>query len=680
MTIGSAHSRRFWEPEPSKAEMLAACDMSVYGMDRAPGQQAELSELKDRLRFEKLIADISSRFVKVPADQIDREIEEAQRSICECLEIDGSGLWQASRENPGSIHLSHIYRNSEIPPRPDRMAGDQSNPWMASEVLAGRIVAVADTTQTPPEASKDRDTWAAYGIQSALALPLAAGGGPVFGVLTFATVHKRQDWPEELKRRLQLIAEIFANALERNRYEQKLRESEARLSLAADSAGTGVWTLDPTSGHIWATEKTYELLGLPPRKEITVRDFMAVVHPDDRETVDYAINDAMQSGQEASFEYRTNAPDGVVRWIAARGRRQTGKSGESDRLMGVCADVTKRKRVEQELAELRERLQAESQYLREEVRVHVRFDEIVGQSKELTRVFRRIEQVAESDSIVLITGETGTGKELVARAIHNHSRRKDRLIVKVDCAALPPTLIESELFGREKGAYTGALTRQVGRFELANGSTLLLDEIGELPLELQCKLLRVVQEGQFERLGSPRPISVDVRLIAATHRDLRAKVKDGSFREDLYYRLNVFPIQLPPLRERSDDIPALVWTFVRELERKMGKKIEYISKETMEKLQRYTWPGNIRELRNSVERALILSEGRQLSFQLPEIISATPSTTLKDAEYQHILSVLEKTRWRIKGPGGAAELLDMHPSTLFSTIRRLHIPTKSEKV
>lgn len=252
-------------------------------------------------------------------------------------------------------------------------------------------------------------------------------------------------------------------------------------------------------------------------------------------------------------------------------------------------------------------------------------------------------------------------------------------MVKVDCAALPPTLIESELFGREKGAYTGALTRQIGRFETADGSTLFLDEIGELGVEVQAKLLRIVQDGEFERLGSARTTRVNVRLIAATHRDLAERVKNGSFREDLFYRLNVFPIRVPPLRERLEDIPLLVRAFVQEFGGKMGKKIRIVPSRAMDELQRYSWPGNIRELRNIIERAVIVTTGEKLNLQMPKPAGVASMRTLREAEYQHILSALEKTAWRIKGPSGAATLLGMNSSTLYTAMRRLHIPTRREK-
>jgi len=275
-------------------------------------------------------------------------------------------------------------------------------------------------------------------------------------------------------------------------------------------------------------------------------------------------------------------------------------------------------------------------------------------------------------------GETGTGKELIAESIHQLSSRKHRGIVKVNCAALPSALVESELFGRERGAYTGALTRQAGRFEIADGSTIFLDEVGELSLEVQAKLLRVLQEGWFERLGNPKPFKVDVRVIAATNRDLAAEMRKGRFREDLFYRLNVFPIRVPPLRERPEDVPVLVWAFIEELCARMGKKISKVSQNAMDILQRYSWPGNVRELRNIMEHSVIISRGETL--RIPPLVdparTSTQIMTLAETEREHILRTLEITRWRIKGPGGAANLLDMKPSTLYSRMEKLGVPTR----
>jgi len=288
-------------------------------------------------------------------------------------------------------------------------------------------------------------------------------------------------------------------------------------------------------------------------------------------------------------------------------------------------------------------------------------------------VLEQIEQVAGTDSTVLLLGETGTGKELFATQIHELSARRGRAMVRVNCAAIPATLIESELFGREKGAFTGALARQVGRFELADHSTIFLDEIGDLPLEVQAKLLRVIAERQIERLGNPTPIAVDTRMIAATHRNLEHCISEGTFREDLYYRLNVFPISVPPLRERVEDIPLLVWRFVEEFSNAFGKRVDAIDRETLAAIQQYTWPGNIRELRNVVERAMIASTSTRLTITPPQVsASATRrSPKLIDVEKEHIHGVLESTGWRIRGPGGAADRLGLKPTTLETRMAKL---------
>jgi formate hydrogenlyase transcriptional activator len=305
---------------------------------------------------------------------------------------------------------------------------------------------------------------------------------------------------------------------------------------------------------------------------------------------------------------------------------------------------------------------------------------IVGESKAMKEVLRLVQQVAPTASSVLIEGQTGTGKELIAESIHQLSSRKHHAMVKVNCAALPSALVESELFGRERGAYTGALTRQAGRFEMANGSTIFLDEIGELSADVQAKLLRVLQEGRFERLGNPRPFKVDVRVIAATNRDLAAEVRKGRFRDDLYYRLNVFPIRVPSLRERPEDVPILVWAFIEEFCSRMGKKITKVSQNTMEILQRHPWPGNVRELRNIMEHSVIISRGEVL--RIPPLANAVQTSadimTLEDTEREHIIRTLEITHWRIKGARGAATLLGMKPSTLYSRMEKLGIPTRRE--
>jgi len=330
-----------------------------------------------------------------------------------------------------------------------------------------------------------------------------------------------------------------------------------------------------------------------------------------------------------------------------------------------------------EIQAMKEQLEAENIYFRHEIKMKHRFEHIIGQSDGLKYVLYRAQQVAPANTTVLILGETGTGKELIAAAIHNMSPRKERPLITVNCAALPGNLIESELFGREKGAFTGADTRQVGRFEIANGSTLCLDEIGELPLELQGKLLRVIQYNEFERLGSSHTIKVDVRIVATTNRNLEEEVRNGRFRQDLFYRLNVFPITVPPLRQRKDDIPLMVPAFVERYARKLGKQITTIQKETMKALQDYQWPGNVRELESIIERAVILCPGPVLKLADKLEISSTALLgtvrTLEETDRNQILKILSETKWRIEGKDGAAEILGIHPSTLRARMHNLGI-------
>jgi formate hydrogenlyase transcriptional activator len=334
-----------------------------------------------------------------------------------------------------------------------------------------------------------------------------------------------------------------------------------------------------------------------------------------------------------------------------------------------------------EIEALKDQLHQEKVYLEEEVRTEQNFGEIIGESAALRRVLKQVETVASTDATVLIRGETGTGKDLVARALHDLSPRRGRTLVKLNCAAIPTGLLESELFGHEKGAFTGAITQRVGRFELAHQGTLFLDEVGDIPPELQPKLLRALQEQEFERLGSTRTVRVDVRLVAATNRDLAQMVSDGRFRSDLYYRLNVFPVVLPPLRERRDDIPILARQFTQRFARRMGRRIETIPAAVMDALVAYPWPGNVREMQNVIERAVILSPGRSLQVPLCDLqptatqgqAPADVPVTLADAEREHVLGVLRETGWVVGGPKGAADRLGMKRSTLQKKMKKLGI-------
>ena len=355
--------------------------------------------------------------------------------------------------------------------------------------------------------------------------------------------------------------------------------------------------------------------------------------------------------------------------------------------MPLTLEITERKRAEESLQSayagmklLKDQLQAENIYLQQEIAKEYNFGEIIGKSKELSYLFLRMEQLAPMNATVLLLGETGTGKGVVARAIHSGSARKDRPMITVDCTALPANLIESELFGWERGALTGAASRQIGRLELANGGTIFLDEIGELPMELQCKLLRVIQDGEFERLGSPRTIKIDVRVIAASNRNLEDMFRHGRFREDLFYRLNVFPITIPPLRQRKEDIPLLVSHFIAKFNKKVGKNVETVSSESLNALQQYHWPGNVRELETVIERAVITSPGAELqildrfdTFRRKGELVGQEVKALVELEHDHIIHVLQKTAWRIEGKDGAAALLGLNPSTLRARMRKYGI-------
>jgi formate hydrogenlyase transcriptional activator len=405
------------------------------------------------------------------------------------------------------------------------------------------------------------------------------------------------------------------------------------------------------------------------------------VHQDDLDRCIAIYSESFDARRSFKMEYRLRRADGEYRWIQDEGVPRFTPDGTFAGYIGSGIDVTEIRHATEKLQtayskieKLKQRLEQDNLYLQAEVQLE--HHGVVGESEEIRHVLRKVEQVAKTDASVLILGETGTGKELIARAIHEASNRNQRPMVKVNCAALPAALVESELFGRERGAYTDALTREIGRFELANGSTLFLDEIGELPLELQAKLLRVLQEGEFERLGSPKTIRVDVRLIAATSRNLELAMKEGRFREDLFYRLNVFPITVPPLRERREDIPPLVWHFVNELGQRMGCRIESIHGPTMEAFKNYSWPGNVRELRNIVERFLITNTGTVFRADWQSIekpATFAPSQVLEEVERTHILEIVESTGWKLRGATGAAKILGLKPTTLESRMIKLGI-------
>ena len=537
------------------------CDWSVL---RKPTAQEDESGtamdenarrlLEERLRFEQLLSDLSARFVNIPADRVDAEVASGLEQIAKFLDVDRAVLWEKSTDD-GRYYAHHSWTIPGVEPLPARM-GDDDFPWIIERVRRGEAIIITREEDVPEEAIKEVRWARRTGVKSAIAVPLMAGGS-LISMLALNVLSERS-WPPEMVPRLQLLGEVFLNAKERKRAEERLQEAFS------------------------------------------------------------------------------------------------------------------------EIERLKQQLEQENLYLREEIRLEQEHKGIVGRSDAIRNVLGRVEKVACTESTVLVLGETGTGKELVAYAIHNMSPRRERVLVKVNCGSLPSTLIESELFGRERGAFTGAISRLVGRFEVADGSTIFLDEIGELSLEVQSKLLRVLENGEFERLGSTRTIKADVRIIAATNRDLPGAVRNGGFREDLYYRLNVFPISVPPLRDRREDIPKLVWHFVREFEKRMGRIIEKIPEQSMRALQGYPWPGNVRELRNVVERAMILVQGPTLRLELEE--GKGPVTdevrTLEEIEKRHIIDVMEETGWRVRGKDGAAEILGLKPTTLESRMQKLGMKRK----
>jgi PAS domain S-box-containing protein len=466
--------------------------------------------------------------------------------------------------------------------------------------------------------------------------------------------------------------------------DKKKTESLSRAQTYLDLAGVMFVALDVDGKVTLINRKGCEVMGFR-ENEIVGKNWFDNFIPDRMSAEIKVIFGRLMAGEidpAESYENPVLTKSGSERLIAWHNTILRDDDGKIIGTLSSGEDITARKRAEDELLNalleirrLNERIEAENVYLREEIRMAHLHGDIVGQSEAMKSVMAQAEQVAKTDSTVLILGETGTGKELLARAIHNMSSRKDRPLIVVNCAAMPAALIESELFGREKGAYTGAITRQIGRFEVANESTVFLDEIAELSPELQAKLLRFLQEGQFERLGSNDTITVNVRVIAATNRDLEKEVSEGRFREDLYYRLNVFPIGIPPLRERTEDIHPLVWAFVNEFGDRMGKRIDSVSRQSMEALERYPWPGNIRELRNVIERAMIRSEAKTLHVRSPSrAADAIPSgKTLAEVDRDHIIDVLKRTGWKVRGKGGAAEILGLKPTTLEARMKKLKI-------
>ncbi len=525
------------------------------------------------------------------------------------------------------------------------------------------------------------------GLQSYVAVPIySPATGEILGHIA-ALDDKPMTESQNQSSILKIFAARAGSEIERLKSEEKLKqalqsanielqkqlkESEERFRDLFEEAPIAYVNEGLDSKFIRANRAALRILGVRPEDvPNTYGKTMAPDTPDAQRRMEEAFASIGRGTDTSGVVLEMRRQDnGKPLWIQWWSNPDPG--GQFTRTMFI--DITEQVLMEQEQA----RLLAQNQYLQEEIKLTYNFDEIISKSKNFHKVLQHIEQVAATDATVLIMGESGTGKELLARAVHNISNRSKRALVKVNCATLPANLIESELFGHERGAFTGALDKKIGRFELADGGTIFLDEIGELPVDLQSKLLRVLQEGEFERLGNPRTFKVNVRVIAATNRNLEMAIEKKEFREDLFYRLNVFPIQSPPLRERKEDIPLLVKHFCNKYESKFGKKIAHIPAKVISTLTAYNWPGNIRELENIIERALILSPGNTLELgdwipKESKTSAATVQPKLHDMEKEHILLVLQQTGWKISGEKGAAKILGLNATTLEARMKKMGI-------
>jgi PAS domain S-box-containing protein len=530
-------------------------------------------------------------------------------------------------------------------------------------------------------------------VESYLGVPLFAQSGAVLGHLAVFDERPMAEEPRRLSI-FRIFAERAAGELERMHLERQLEEKEQRFRDLFEEAPVPYVYEDTESRFVHANRAFMKLLGLGPDDIPGMRGLSLLAPTPANQSLVHDALAAEQVGRERDFiEVELRRRDnGEPVWVQRWSRPEP--DGRHTRTMLI--DITARVLAERE----RSRLQQQNRYLKEEIRDLHPHDEIVGRSSALSSVLASIEQVAATEATVLILGESGTGKELVARAIHARSARKDQPLIKVNCSALPEGLVESELFGHERGAFTGATAKRVGRFMLADGGTIFLDEIGDMPPETQLRLLRVLQEHEFEPVGSSRTMRVDVRVIAATNRDLERAVSDGAFRLDLFYRLNVFPIHIPPLREHVEDIPLLAHYFADRYSKRHGRQVDGITSESMERLAGYSWPGNVRELQNVIERAIILSEGGRLVVRANMLGSATaPGTAgsdgtaqgppreragrserLEDVERSHLEQVLRESGWVVEGEDGAAARLGLNPSTLRSRMKRLGIARPSRGI
>lgn len=703
-------------------------ELDGIGLKKKSKKTALTLSADDYLRFEQLLFNLSANFINLPEKDIDKEIKNALKLLGEFLGIDRVTLTQFD-ESEVKLISTHYYMIPGISP-PSARTLNTDIPWFFQQMRQGKMVALEHLIdKLPRNALTDREYVRTYGIKSVIAIPMRLGK-TILGGLFFTAIQNHLPMPEEMIQRLILASEILTKTLGRKnaweqiqkhtRFEQLLTEISAMfIHISQDELENKIRKgLSMIGEHLdvdfiflrWLQldQEGYRLIHQWQRTGVTLPRTVSLAPENtpwlfsrlhqNRSCEIYSIDDFPK---QAEKDKETAMALGIKSFICVpfitknmfRGSITVGTINEPKRWAKGIADRLKlfgevisnsilRVQAENKLRtalkhvkELKEQIEAECSYLRDEIKLEHNYSEIIGNSKTLNQTLLKVEQVAKTNTTVLILGKTGTGKELIARAIHNASDRRDKPLIKMNCAALPANLIESELFGHVKGAFSGAHTSRTGRFEIANGATLFLDEVGELPVELQPKLLRVLQEREYEKLGSSKTIKTNVRVIAATNRDLKNEIKAGRFRQDLWYRLNVFPIIVPPLSERKEDIPLLANWFVSKYNKKIGKNIDRIPKKAIAELKNHNWTGNVRELQNVLERAVITSQGRTLQLELAqkEKGETTVGRTLEEVQRQYILSTLEETKWTIEGKKGASHLLGLKPSTLRNRMKKFGI-------
>jgi formate hydrogenlyase transcriptional activator len=684
--------------------------------------------------YNELILDLSAKLVSLPPGDLDQAIDRGLELVGACWDVDQIDL--ISLSNSGSRCRSRFsYFNPEAQ---GLTIKDPQISWVTEMLGQGKVFRSNRLPEDLPVPVGSDRILEDQGIKSLLALPFKIGDSFQAGLILLS-VRSRRRWTDELIHDLLPLGNLLASALARretmermnelhrfehllaevsatyinlasNQVEATIRNDLGRLAQLLQADWCGLYLLDEdkktfrfTPCYCWYPEENRELIVARQRKMDWARFYESLEYSHEKwhkgESIHLTNIDELPPEAEQfrktleiiGVKSALSVPISVVgKTMGAvvitnyRGYRNWRKELiPRIRLFGeVFINAVMRKKSEEvvqtmytEIKQLKEQIEADYTYIKDEISLEHDFGNVVGKSNALKKIFIKVKQVAPTNATVLLLGETGVGKGVIARTIHNRSERKDRPLIQVNCAALAPNLIESELFGYEKGAFTGAHERRIGRFEMAGGTTIFLDEIGELPRELQTKLLRVLHEGEFERVGGSTTLKADARVIAATNRDLQKEVAEDRFRADLWYRLSVFPIFIPPLRERPEDIPVFVKVFVDKYAKQLGKRFDKIPLREIDALQTYLWPGNIRELENIIERAVIMSPDGNLRIEMPEhqCVPCSARKTLEEHERDYIIRTLEDTRWKINGHNGAAELLDIHPETLRSRMRRLGI-------